>query len=54
MYIAGAKQVYDEKIIYNTQDYVNDYDETVKGIVLNEHSNAAFRYFHSNIAGFIK
>jgi len=54
MYIVGVKQVYDSKIIYNTQDYVNDYDETVKGIVLNEHSNAASRYFHSNIAGLIK
>ncbi|KAL0125820.1 hypothetical protein PUN28_004702 [Cardiocondyla obscurior] len=49
----GAKQVYDNNIIYDTQNYVNDYDETVIANVLNEHSNAAFRYFHSNIAGFL-
>ncbi|XP_039302383.1 peroxidase isoform X2 [Solenopsis invicta] len=49
----GMQQVYENKIIYNTQDYVDDYDETVNGIVLNEHSNAAIRYFHSNIAGLI-
>jgi len=54
MYIVGAKTVYDNKILYYTQDYVNDYDETVPAIVLNEHSNAAFRLFHSNIAGSIK
>jgi len=54
MYIVGVKTVYDNKIIYNTEDYVNDYDETVNANVLNEHSNAAFRLFHSNIAGKIK
>lgn len=54
MYIVGTRQVYDNNIIYNTQDYVNDYDETVNGNVLNEHSNAAMRYFHSNIVGLIK
>lgn len=48
------RQVYDNKILYDTQDYVNDYDETVIGNVLNEHSNAAIRYFHTNIAGLIK
>lgn len=53
MYVAGKQQVYDNKIIYNTQDYVNDYDETVNANVLNEHSNAAFRYFHSSIAGLL-
>ncbi|XP_011872591.1 PREDICTED: peroxidase-like isoform X2 [Vollenhovia emeryi] len=49
----GATQVYGNKILYNTQDYVDDYDETVNGNVLNEHSNAAIRYFHSNIAGLL-
>lgn len=48
------KQVLENKIIYNIQDFVNDYDETVNGNVLNEHANAANRYFHSNIAGIIK
>ncbi|XP_036148633.1 peroxidase [Monomorium pharaonis] len=49
----GIRQVYENKIIYTTQDYVNDYDKTVNGNVLNEHSNAAFRHFHSNIVGLI-
>lgn len=49
----GVGPVYDNKIIYDTQDYVNDYDETIIGNVLNEHSNAASRYFHSNIAGLL-
>ncbi|XP_014475655.1 PREDICTED: peroxidase-like [Dinoponera quadriceps] len=47
----GREQVYRDKIIYNTDGYVNDYDETVNGNVLNEHSTAAIRYFHSLVAG---
>ncbi|XP_071641804.1 peroxidase isoform X1 [Temnothorax longispinosus] len=49
----GTSQVYANQITYNTQNFVNDYDETINGNVLNEHSNAAFRYFHSNIAGLL-
>ncbi|XP_032681178.1 peroxidase-like [Odontomachus brunneus] len=47
----GREQVYRDKIIYNTNGYVNDYDETVNGNVLNAHSTAAIRYFHSLVAG---
>jgi len=54
MYIVGIVQIRVKKIIYDTQDYVNDYDETVKGIVLNEHTTAAFRYLHTLIAGRLK
>ncbi|KAI4473602.1 hypothetical protein M0802_016034 [Mischocyttarus mexicanus] len=50
----GKKQTYDGKILYNTDDYVNDYNPSVDPSVLNEHSNAAFRYFHSLIAGHLK
>ncbi|KAL6265623.1 hypothetical protein P5V15_002417 [Pogonomyrmex californicus] len=49
----GVKQVFTNKILFHTDNYVNDYDETVNANVLNEHSNAAIRYFHSNIAGMI-
>lgn len=31
--------------------YVNDYNCTVNPAVLNEHANAAFRYYHSQIQG---
>ncbi|XP_012227189.1 peroxidase-like [Linepithema humile] len=47
----GDRQILNNNIVYNTANYVNDYDETVIAHVLNEHSNAAFRYFHTNIAG---
>ncbi|XP_057663235.1 peroxidase isoform X1 [Diorhabda carinulata] len=39
------------KIIYKTNTFVNDYEPTVNPTVLNEHATAAFRYFHSQIAG---
>lgn len=38
-------------IIYHSHDYVNDYNPKVDPTVLNEHATAAFRYFHSLIAG---
>ncbi|XP_015600700.1 peroxidase isoform X2 [Cephus cinctus] len=47
----GLENVYRHKILYHTKDYVNDYDSSVNPSVLNEHSNAAFRHFHSLIAG---
>jgi len=45
MYIVGTNIA----VIYNTQDY----DETVKGNVLNEHTTAAFRYLHTLIASYL-
>ncbi|KAK2585041.1 hypothetical protein KPH14_008561 [Odynerus spinipes] len=50
----GSKQTRESKILYDTNDYVNDYNPRVDPSVLNEHSTAAFRYFHSLIAGFLK
>lgn len=52
--LTGINQVYDNKILYYTNDYVNDYNIRVDPSVLNEHSTAAFRYFHSLIAGHLK
>ncbi|XP_017753112.1 PREDICTED: peroxidase [Eufriesea mexicana] len=49
----GIQGTYGNKILYDTKDYVNDYDPNVNPHVLNEHSNAAFRYFHSLIAGYL-
>ncbi|XP_011500917.1 PREDICTED: peroxidase-like [Ceratosolen solmsi marchali] len=47
----GKQNSYNRRILYSTQGWVNDYDATVNPSTLNEHSNAAFRYFHSLIAG---
>ncbi|XP_014216998.1 peroxidase-like [Copidosoma floridanum] len=47
----GLQNSYNRKILYKTAGYVNDYDPAVDPSVINEHSTAAFRYFHSLIAG---
>ncbi|GLV44154.1 Peroxidase [Carabus blaptoides fortunei] len=49
----GLQNSYQNKIIYTTKDYVNDYNENVNPTILNEHATAAFRFFHSLIAGFL-
>nr|UCR61002.1 peroxidase [Aphelinus asychis] len=47
----GAENSLNRRIIFKSQGWVNDYDPNVDPSVINEHSNAAFRYFHSLIAG---
>jgi hypothetical protein len=41
-------------LTYKTQDYTYDYNEKVDPSVLNDHATAAFRFFHTNIAGFLR
>lgn len=42
------------KLIYDTDGYTYDYDDSVFPNVLNEHATAAFRLFHSTIQGHFK
>ncbi|XP_017785895.1 PREDICTED: peroxidase [Nicrophorus vespilloides] len=47
----GADNSLKNKILFNTKNYVDDYSEHVDPTIINEHATAAFRYFHSAIAG---
>ncbi|XP_066254166.1 peroxidase-like [Euwallacea similis] len=47
----GLENSLKNKIIWRTKGYVDDYDASVNPTVLNEHATAAFRYFHTLIAG---
>nr|CAD7575755.1 unnamed protein product [Timema californicum] len=41
-------------LTYDTHDYTHDYSEHVDPSVINGHATAAFRYFHTNIAGYLQ
>ncbi|XP_015832935.2 peroxidase [Tribolium castaneum] len=47
----GIENSLKNKIIYLSKHFINDYRQEVDPTVLNEHATAAFRYFHSLIAG---
>lgn len=51
LFLIGLQNSLQNKILYNTKGYVEDYDENVNPTVLNEHATAAFRFFHSLIQG---
>lgn len=50
----GLENSLKNRILYNTKDFVNDYSESVDPTVINEHATAAFRFFHSLIAGHLE
>lgn len=50
----GLQNSIKNKIIYLTKHFINDYREEVDPTILNEHATAAFRYFHSLIAGHLE
>lgn len=47
----GLDNSYKNKILWRTKGWVNDYDPSVNPTILNEHATAAFRFFHTLIAG---
>ncbi|CAL7938615.1 unnamed protein product [Xylocopa violacea] len=49
----GMEATYGNQILYDTKNYVNDYNPRVNPSTLNEHSNGAFRYFHTLVAGYL-
>ncbi|KAJ8981333.1 hypothetical protein NQ317_015974 [Molorchus minor] len=49
--ILGKENLLKNNVIYQTEGYVDDYDENVYPGTLNEHAHAAFRFFHTQIAG---
>ncbi|KAJ8953131.1 hypothetical protein NQ318_017158, partial [Aromia moschata] len=51
--ILGKEYMLQNRIIYETDECVDDYNEEVNPSVLNEHATAAFRYYHTQIAGIL-
>lgn len=48
--ILGRQNLLDNKIIYEGDIIVDDYDKSKRPITYNEFSHGAFRHFHSMIA----
>lgn len=53
---AGYENMIQNRLIYNVADgeCINDYDPTVNPTIINEHATVAFRYFHTQIAGYLQ
>ncbi|XP_074034830.1 peroxidase isoform X2 [Leptinotarsa decemlineata] len=47
----GGEVLYKNKILYNSPGQIHDYNGKINPAVLNEHAIAAFKHFHSLIAG---
>ncbi|CAG9827438.1 unnamed protein product [Diabrotica balteata] len=50
-YFVGLDRALESRLIWKTDGFVDDYNEHVNPTVLNEHSTAALRNFHTLIAG---
>ncbi|XP_053676616.1 peroxidase-like [Anopheles nili] len=50
----GRSYMLERKLIYQNTSAVNDYDATFIPMVINSHTTAAFRFFHSSIQGTLK
>lgn len=48
--IYGRENLLKMKIIYDSDDFISDYDENKRSQVYNEFAHAANRHFHSMIA----
>nr|CAI5847239.1 unnamed protein product [Callosobruchus analis] len=53
-FVLGKKNLMEKKLIYDTEGYVDDYDDDVDATTLDEHGTAAFRYYHTQIAGHLQ
>ncbi|XP_049797648.1 peroxidase-like [Schistocerca nitens] len=49
----GWETVKTHNVLSYGEGYAQDYDHTADPRVINEHATAAFRYFHSNIQGYL-
>nr|CAH7767538.1 unnamed protein product [Callosobruchus chinensis] len=49
--VLGRKNMIHNKIIQDAEGYVDDYDEDIDATAFDEHGTAAFRYYHTQIAG---
>nr|CAH7767536.1 unnamed protein product [Callosobruchus chinensis] len=52
--VLGRKNMIHNKIIQDAEGYVDDYDEDIDATAFDEHGTAAFRYYHTQIAGHLK
>lgn len=58
-FVLGRERMLEHKMIYDADDrdaegYVSDYDASVDPAMLNEHSTAAYRYYHTQIEGHLQ
>ncbi|XP_072384228.1 peroxidase-like [Diabrotica undecimpunctata] len=52
-YYMGEYNLLESGILYYTDDFINDYNASMRPHVFNEHSQAAFRHFHSLVPGLL-
>ncbi|CAG9827645.1 unnamed protein product [Diabrotica balteata] len=52
-YYMGEYNLLESRILYYTDDFINDYNASMRPHVFNEHSQAAFRHFHSLVPGLL-
>lgn len=56
VFLSGHDSMTKNKLIYsrNGGKCINDYRSNIDASILNEHSTGAWRYFHTQIAGYLQ